>query len=56
MPLKSTIHEFPLAKWGLEFKGLVNPPSSICHVFILTETYYFTKWFEAIPLKHSKDE
>jgi transposase InsO family protein len=26
------------------------------HIFILTTTEYFTKWTEAIPLKHAQDE
>jgi hypothetical protein len=56
MPLQPILLEFPFSKWGLDFIGPINPPSSIRQVFILTTTYYFTKWTEVVPLKHSKDE
>jgi hypothetical protein len=26
------------------------------HVYILTTTYYFTKWVEVVPLRHAQDE
>jgi hypothetical protein len=50
------IPEFPFLKWGLDFIGPINPPSFVGHIFILTTTYYFMKWVEAMPLKHAKDE
>jgi hypothetical protein len=56
MPLQSIIPDFPFSKWGLDFIGPINPPSSMGHVFILTATDYFTKWTEAVSLKHAKDE
>jgi hypothetical protein len=56
MPLQPIIFDFHFSKWGLDFIGPINPPSSIGQVFILTSTNYFTKWTEAIPLKHSQDE
>jgi len=56
MPLKPVIATNPFEKWGLDFIGPINPPSSAGHVFILIATNYFRKWSEAIPLKNSKDE
>ena len=37
--------------WALDFMGVINPPSSEGHKFILVAIEYYTKWFEAIPLK-----
>nr|CAE04537.2 OSJNBa0040D17.5 [Oryza sativa Japonica Group] len=37
--------------WGIDMIGMINPPSSKGHKFILVGTDYFTKWVEAIPLK-----
>jgi hypothetical protein len=56
MPLQPVLPNFPFSKWGPDFIGPINPPSSIGQVFILTTTYYFTKWTEVVPLKHSQDE
>jgi hypothetical protein len=56
MPLQPVLPDFPLAKWGLDFIGPINPPSSVGHVFILMETDYFTKWTEVVPLKNAQDE
>jgi hypothetical protein len=56
MPLQPVLLEFHFSKWGLDFIGPINPPSSTGQVFILTTTYYFTEWVEAISLKHSQDE
>jgi len=36
--------------WALDFMGVINPPSSKGHKFILVTTEYYTKWVEAIPL------
>jgi hypothetical protein len=49
LPLKLVVSSGPFQKWGLEFIGEVHPASSGQHRWILTETYYFTKWIEAIP-------
>ena len=38
-------------KWGLEFIGAINPPSSLGHRWVLIATYYFTKWTEVVALK-----
>jgi hypothetical protein len=48
--------DFPFSKWGLDFIGPINPPSSAMQVFILTATDYFMKWTEVVQLKHSQDE
>ena len=41
----------PFEQWGLDIIGEITPNSSKQHKYILTETDYFTKWVEAIPLK-----
>jgi hypothetical protein len=56
MPLQPTLYDFPFLKWGLDFIGPINPPSSAGQVFIWTTTDYFTKWTEVVQLKHSQDE
>jgi hypothetical protein len=56
MPLQPVLPDFPFSKWGLDFIGPINPPSSAGQVFILTATDYFMKWTEVVPLKHSQDE
>ena len=56
MPLQPVLQEFPFSKWGLEFIGPINPPSSAGKVFILTTTKYFMKWTEVVPHKNSQDE
>nr|AAL76190.1 Putative gag-pol polyprotein [Oryza sativa Japonica Group]AAP52444.1 retrotransposon protein, putative, unclassified [Oryza sativa Japonica Group] len=45
------IKPWPLRGWGIDMIGMINPPSSKGHKFILVATDYFTKWVEAIPLK-----
>lgn len=47
MPLQPVFEIRIFAKWGLDFIGLVNPPSSIGHTFILTITDYYMRWIEA---------
>jgi hypothetical protein len=56
MPLQPVLLCFPFSKWGLDFIGIVNPLSSVGHIFILTATDYFTKWTEVVPLRHTQDE
>jgi hypothetical protein len=56
VPLQPILPDFPFSKWGLDFIGPINPPSSLGKVFILTTTYYFMKWTEVVPLTHSQDE
>ncbi len=45
------IKPWPFRGWGIDMIGMINPPSSKGHKFILVATDYFTKWVEAIPLK-----
>jgi transposase InsO family protein len=56
MPLQLVLPDFSFSKWGLDFIGPINPPSSAGKVFILVATDYFTKWTEVVPLKDSHDE
>jgi hypothetical protein len=56
MPLLPVLLDFPFSKWGLYFIPPINPPSYAGHNFILTTTYYFTKWTDVFPLKNAHDE
>jgi hypothetical protein len=56
MPLKPIIATHPFLKWGLDFIGPINPPSSAGHIFIPTATSYFTKWSKVVPLKNTTDD
>ncbi|XP_059068684.1 uncharacterized protein LOC131859145 [Cryptomeria japonica] len=40
-------------KWGLDFIGVINPPSSAGHKWVLTATDYFMKWTEVMALKEA---
>ena len=42
-------------KWGLDFIGIINPPSSAGHWWVLIATNYFTKSTEAIALKDANE-
>jgi hypothetical protein len=55
LPLKSNSIEAPFMKWGLDFIGEINTPSSAQNKWILTDTDYFTKWIEEIPMKQATD-
>jgi hypothetical protein len=46
----------PFEQWGLDIIGEITPSSSKQHRYILTATYYFTKWAEAIPLTHVNEK
>jgi len=49
--LHSSILSWPFHAWGLVVIGSFKPSYSRGHVFILTATYYFSKWAKAIPLR-----
>ena len=53
LPLKPISIESPFQQWGLDFIGEINPTSSNQHRWILTTTYGFSKWVEAIPIKQA---
>jgi len=55
LPLKSISTKKPFQKWGLDFIGEIDPPSSTQHKWILTTIDYFTQWIEAIPSKQATD-
>ena len=54
--LNPVIKPWPFRGWGLDFIGMIHPPSSKGHRFVLVATDYFTKWSEAIPLKSMTHE
>ena len=56
MPLQSIGVEKPFAQWGLDVIGPLNPKSSKGHVYIITETDYFTKWQEVVALRNVDSE
>ena len=56
MPLQPIFVEQPFYQWGLDVVGPINPKSSKGHIYILTDTYYFTKWPEAVALKRDDFE
>jgi hypothetical protein len=49
--LKLVVASGPFQQWGLDFIGEIHPASSGQHRWILTATYYFTKWIESIPMR-----
>jgi len=51
LPLKPVLSSGPFQQWGLDFIGEIHPASRYQHRLILMETYYFTKWIEAIPTR-----
>lgn len=51
MPLQPLIEVRPFSQWGLDFIGMINPPSSSQHKYILTTTNYCTRWSEEKALK-----
>jgi transposase InsO family protein len=53
--LKPISVEALFRQWGLDFIGEIHPSSSTQHKWILTTTYYFTKWIEAVPTRQATD-
>jgi hypothetical protein len=51
LPLKPVVVEAPFQKWGLDFIGEFKEIYSNGYRSILTSTYYFTRWVEAMPMK-----
>lgn len=41
---------WPFYQWGLALIGMIYPPSSNGHKFIITTTEYFTKLIKDVPL------
>lgn len=41
----------PFAQLRLDYIGLINPPSSSGHKWILATIDYFTRWIEVVALK-----
>ena len=48
--------EAPFEQWGLDFIGKFKDYSSNGFSWIITATYYFTKWVEAIPTKSTTEK
>ena len=55
LPLVPVLVQPHFLQWGLDFIGEIHPPLSSQHRWILTATYYFTKWLEAILVKNATD-
>ncbi|KAL0317346.1 UNVERIFIED_CONTAM: hypothetical protein Sangu_2148900 [Sesamum angustifolium] len=54
-PLHPTIASWPFDAWGLDVVGPLTK-SSGGHLCILAATDYFSKWFEAVPLREVKKD
>jgi hypothetical protein len=50
-PLQPVTIDQPFQQWGLDVIGPINLASSLQHKYILTTMDYFTRWYEAIPLR-----
>jgi hypothetical protein len=50
--MNSAVKPWPFRGWRLYFIGEIHPGSSKGHRIILVATDYFTKWTEAVPLRH----
>ena len=55
LPLQLIQVDQPFMKWGLDFIGLINPPSSVGHQWVLTTNNYFMNWTEEISLKDANE-
>ena len=54
MHLQPQIVVAPFDKWGIDFVGPIEPPL-VGKSYILVCTDYVTKWAEAKPMKHPRD-
>ena len=48
--LQPFVTPWPFYQWGFDLIGMIYPPSSNRHKYIIIATKYFTKWVEAVPL------
>lgn len=48
---QAVVKPWPFRGWAMDLIGMIRPPSSKNHSYILVAMDYFTKWAEAIPLK-----
>lgn len=55
LPLQPIQVEQPFMRWGIDFIGPINPPSSAGHRWVLTAINYFTRWIEAVALKEANE-
>lgn len=55
LPLQPIKTKQPFVRWGVDFIGPINPPSSVGHKWIITATDYFTRWSEAAALKDANE-
>lgn len=55
LPLWPILVSAPFQQWGLYFVGEIHPPSKSQRKWILTATYYFRKWIEAISTMKAID-
>jgi hypothetical protein len=53
LPLQPVVVLGPFQQWGMDFIGEIHLASSGQHRWILTATYFFTKWIESIPTKNT---
>lgn len=51
MPMHVIVKPWPFRSWAMDVVGMIYPPSSRGHRYILVATDYFTKWVEAVLLK-----
>jgi len=49
-PLHMVTIKCPFQQWGLYVIGEINSNSCKLHKYIITTTYYFTRWTKEIPL------
>lgn len=49
--LYPVVNLWPFRAWAMDLIGMIYPPSSRKHRFIVVASNYFSKWVEAIPMK-----